>query len=90
PGSIAHQLPFAEFGHLIFMEMAGGLGNGLLLVDLTISVKSLSRPMPQSSFVSRCIFFCTRPPSCIPYDKDCSGQTSPVDHKCCKKYHAQK
>ena len=47
------------------MEMAGGLGNGLLLVDLTISVKSLSRPMPQSSFVSRCIFFWTRPPPCI-------------------------
>ena len=35
PGSIAHQLPFAAFGHFIFMDTAGGLGNGLLLVDIT-------------------------------------------------------
>ena len=37
PGSIAHQLPFAALGQLILMDVAGGLGNGLLLVDITNS-----------------------------------------------------
>ena len=29
--SIAHQLPFAALGQLILLDVAGGLGNGLLL-----------------------------------------------------------
>ena len=29
--SIAHQLPFAALGQLILIDVAGGLGNGLLL-----------------------------------------------------------
>ena len=85
-GSIAHQLPFAGLGQLILMTVAGGLGNGLLLVDITnFIVNSLSRPMPQSSFRSICIFFSTRLPFCTQYGNNFDGQTSPVGHKYCKK-----
>ena len=61
-GSIAHQLPFAGLGHLILMAVAGGLGNGLLLVDITNHCE-LTLSTHAAILLSEYLHFLFEPPS---------------------------